>query len=230
MKLTAWLTALLAITFAGAPLVTAPFTGYREDQLPVPQLDPPIQPEGYAFAIWGVIYLWLIASTLFGALKRAEDPAWQATRPALIVSLLIGTFWLAIANASAFWATITIFAMLATTLIALRNSPIQDRWLLRSPIALYAGWLSAASFVSLGALLAGNAILTDAYGWALILIAAAALLAATVQWRELKAPEYGVAVAWAITAIAVKNSGAILILAAASTLIIAALALRSARA
>ena len=71
MKAAAWLTALLAITFAGSPLVTSPFTGFRADQLPIPQVAPPLQPAGYAFSIWGVIYLWLIASCIFGALVYA---------------------------------------------------------------------------------------------------------------------------------------------------------------
>ncbi|MEO1705503.1 MAG: hypothetical protein AAFR50_09245, partial [Pseudomonadota bacterium] len=130
MKAAAWLTAFLAITFAGSPLVTSPFTGFRADQLPIPQVDPPIQPAGYAFSIWGVIYLWLIASCIFGALKRADDPGWQATRPWLIVSLAVGTFWLGIANTSVLWATITIWIMLVTALGALLSSPATDRlWL-----------------------------------------------------------------------------------------------------
>ncbi|MEO0486051.1 MAG: hypothetical protein AAF092_09075 [Pseudomonadota bacterium] len=232
MKLMAWVVAALAITFAAAPLVTDPFTGFRADQLPVPQLDPPIQPAGYAFAIWGVIYIWLIVSGVFGALKRAEDASWQATRPWLIVSLAVGTPWLAIANTSAFWATVTIWVMLGTALAALLRSPRQDRLLLRAPLALYAGWLSAASFVSLGALLAGYGILFDALDWALTLTLAATMLAATVQWKEPRAPEYGTAVAWALTAIAVKNGDtqlSLALLAAVCASAMIALAIRSAR-
>ncbi|MEO1796543.1 MAG: hypothetical protein AAFR53_05965 [Pseudomonadota bacterium] len=230
MKAAAWLTALLAITFAGSPLVTSPFTGFRADQLPIPQVDPPIQPAGYAFSIWGVIYLWLIASCVFGALKRADDPEWQATRPWLIVSLAVGTFWLGIANASALWATITIWIMLVTALGALLSSPATDRLWLRAPIGLYAGWLSAASFVALSALLAGKGVLTDAFGWALILIPAACLLAMAVQFTARRAPEYGIAVAWALIAIVVVNDGTVAILAGLCAAAIAALALRSARA
>lgn len=226
----AWLTFLLSVAFAVSPLFTDPFTGFRADQLPVPQVNPPIQPAGYAFAIWGVIYLWLIASAGFGALKRAQDPAWQATRPWLIVSLGIGTFWIAIANASVLWATVTIWMMLATALIALVKSPVTDRLWLRAPLGLYAGWLSAASFVSLAALLAGNDVITDGYGWALILIPAAFLLAATVQISQTRALEYGLAVAWAFLAIVVANQGLVEILASVAAAFILILAIRSARA
>ena len=61
-QIIAVLTFILALAFALAPALTNPFTGFTADQLPVPQIDPPIQPAGYAFAIWGLIYLWLIAS------------------------------------------------------------------------------------------------------------------------------------------------------------------------
>ena len=228
MKTTAWLTALVAVSFFAAPLITEPFTGYRDDQLPIPQPDPPIQPAGYAFSIWGIIYLWLVASALFGAFRRAEDPAWHAARPWLIVSLAIGTAWLSIANTSALWATVTIFMMLASALMALARSPVSDRLLLRAPLGLYAGWLSAASFVSLGVYLAGNGVITDGYGWTLILIPVAAALAVAVQFRQLKAPEYGVAVTWALIGIVVANQGQIAWLAGVAAALIAVLAIRSA--
>ena len=66
MKLTAILSVVLCITFAGSTLVVPDFGGFDADQFPVPQDNPPVQPAGYAFAIWGVIYLWLIAGMAFG--------------------------------------------------------------------------------------------------------------------------------------------------------------------
>ena len=71
----AYLTLLLTATFVLSPLVTNPFSGFRADQLPIPQIEPPVQPAGYAFAIWGLIYSWLAISALFGVAKRAEDDA-----------------------------------------------------------------------------------------------------------------------------------------------------------
>ena len=69
-----------AVLFALSPLLTEPFSGFTEDQLPIPQMDPPVQPAGYAFSIWGVIYLWLIASTGFGLFRRDTDPRWSGSR------------------------------------------------------------------------------------------------------------------------------------------------------
>ena len=124
----ALLTLLFTITFLISPLFTEPFAGFRADQLPIPQTPPPIQPAGYAFAIWGVIYLWLIISAAYGLLQRADDPAWNRARPGLILSLALGTPWLWVANNSPIAATILIFGMLAGAIIALMTASKTDRW------------------------------------------------------------------------------------------------------
>ncbi len=84
--------------FGVAPFVTPPFTGYDPAQFPVPIDRPSIQPAGYAFAIWSVIYLWLIAHAVFGLWQRAADPAWDAVRLPLAAACLIGAAWLSIAG------------------------------------------------------------------------------------------------------------------------------------
>jgi len=68
------LTFAAALAFAVAPFVSEGFNGFAPDQFPVPQDAPPIQPAGYAFSIWGVIYLWLIVATGFGLVRRADAP------------------------------------------------------------------------------------------------------------------------------------------------------------
>ena len=81
-SLWAWAVALAALAFAAAPFLAEPFTGYTGDQLPVPQPDPILQPPGWAFSIWGVIYLWLLSGSLYGAL-RARDRKIVAFPPGL---------------------------------------------------------------------------------------------------------------------------------------------------
>ena len=89
-KMTAFATFALSLAFAASPVLVADFNGFDADQFPVPQDDPPVQPAGYAFAIWGVIYLWLIAGMGFGLLRRADDAGWQAMRGPLCLSLAVG--------------------------------------------------------------------------------------------------------------------------------------------
>jgi len=199
--------ALLVVTaaFAIAPAVTSPFSGFTATQLPVPQIDPPIQPAGYAFAIWGLIYGWLVVSAIFGVWKRRLDDGWHHARLPLLVSLAIGVPWLAIAGASAIWATITIALMAIFAIAALFRAPQADRWWFQAPVGIYAGWLTAATFVSIGSTMAGYAVLTDAQGWAYIGITAALIVALLVMRAKPSAPEYGLTVVWALVGIIVFN-------------------------
>ena len=203
-KSLAYLTLILSIAFASAPVFSGDFTGFSADQLPVPQIDPPVQPAGYAFAIWGPIYAWLVASAIYGVIRRPIDPDWSEARVPLCMSLGVGVPWLVIAQISAIWATITIIIMAATAIAALHRTPVRDRWWLRAPIALYAGWLTAASFVSLATTLAGYDVLLDAYGWALAGIAGA-LTVAIASYRRTASPVYFASIAWALIGIVVAN-------------------------
>lgn len=201
------LTFVVTATFVVSPALTRPFSGFRADQLPVPQIDPPIQPEGYAFAIWGLIYAWLVVSAVYGLIKRSNDAAWNKARKQLILSLAVGTPWLAVANASAIWATVLIFIMAATAIAALLRAPQEDQWMLKVPVGIYAGWLTAASFVSLGSTSAGYGIATDAQGWAYLGIIGALIVATPVLLRAV-APSYGLTVVWALVGIIVANGTA----------------------
>lgn len=203
-KRTAFLALLLAMAFALSPLVVADFDGFDADQFPVPQNDPPVQPAGYAFAIWGIIYLWLIAGLGFGVLRRSEDAAWHAMRIPLCASLAIGTVWLAVAVRSPVWASILIWAMLLTALLALFRAPKIDIGWAALPVGLYAGWLSAASSVSLGLLTAGYGVL-DASTAALVFVFLALVFSSAIQSTLRRAPTYGLAAIWALIGIVVHN-------------------------
>ena len=202
------LTLVFTATFVISPAITDPFSGFRADQLPIPQIDPPVQPAGYAFAIWGLIYAWLVISAIYGIIKRADDAAWNDARKPLILSLAVGTPWLAVANASAVWATILIFVMAATAIAAMLRAPTDDHWWFRTPVGIYAGWLTAASFVSLGSTAAGYGVVTGALGWAYLGIIGALLVTGSVLALRSVIP-YGLTVIWALVAIIVANGAEI---------------------
>ncbi len=226
----AWITLLVTLTFVGSSFVT-PFSGFEPDVFPVPQDNPPAQPAGYAFSIWGVIYLWLIASAVFGVSKRAADPAWSKVRGPLIGSLAIGTFWLAVATKSPIGSTIMIWLMFGLALWALLRTPDTDRLWLRTPIALYAGWLAAASSVSIALVGAGYGIAFDGVVWAFVVTVGATLLAVTIIRQNTHIAEFGIAVVWALIAIAVKSANddtALAIVAGGCAMIVAGVAVLAA--
>ncbi len=222
-----------AVTFGIAPQLTSGFGGFDPDLFPIRQDSPPVQPATYAFAIWAPIYVWLLVHAGFGLLRRAEDRGWGAGRWWLIASLGVGATWIAVANANAAWATVLIWAMLVGALGALWLSPAgRDRWLAQAPVAIYAGWLTAASWVAVGFMLGGYGVLPEDWAAALCLLAAFGM-AAAVQTALPRAPEYGAAVIWALVAVAVANTGAtwpVAVLAGLGALGMAGLAVRGLRA
>jgi hypothetical protein len=216
MKTNALILLIATLAFGVAPFVTPPFTGYDPAMFPVDIVRPAIQPAGYAFAIWSVIYLWLIAHAVFGLWKRAETPAWDAIRLPLSVAVGVGAVWLWIAGQSAVWGTVTIWIMAAGAIAAfLRADPGTDRWLLSGPTAIFAGWLSAASAVSTGVLVAGYGVLSNT-GAALAMLALVLVLALVVQSRKPRMPVYGLTVIWALGGVIAANWGDQMVVAGAA--------------
>ena len=224
---------LMALAFGLSPLLTPDFRGYDATQFPVRLDAPAILPAGYAFAIWGLIYLWLFAHAGFGLWQRAEDPVWDRTRLPLLGSLAIGAIWLAVAVQSPFWASLLITLMAAGALVALARAPARpDRWLLLAPLAIYAGWLSAATGVSWGVLMAGFGVMPDT-GAALLMLTLVLGLVLTMQLWLRRAPEYGLTVIWALVAIIVRHGETNLTVsafAALAILLVGGAAWRAARA
>ncbi|WP_037262269.1 tryptophan-rich sensory protein [Roseivivax halodurans] len=204
-KLWALAAFVAALAFAASPFLAPGFKGFEPTQFPVPQVDPAVQPAGYAFSIWGLIYVWLLLGTGYGLWKRADDPDWAPMRPALVASLAVGALWLPVAEASVPLATLLIWIMLGTALVAVMRAGDTDRWWQLAPVAIYAGWLTAASSVSIGLVLAGYGILPETPA-ALLALVLALRIAVTVQYRLHRAPEYGITVIWALAAVIVANA------------------------
>jgi len=198
------LTFLAALAFAGSPFLSSGFNGFTADQFPVPQRDAPIQPSGYAFSIWGLIYLWLIVGTGFGAVARARSDDWQAARLPLLISLGVGSFWIAVAQVSVIWATVMIWVMLITALAALARAGRNNRWLQREAMGAYAGWLTAASSVSIGLMLAGYGVTSQTVAAAIGLVLALGIAAAMQKARP-DSLAYPGAVIWALVGVIVAN-------------------------
>jgi len=193
------------VFFVLSPLLGGGFSGFEPGQFPVPQDNPQVQPAGYAFSIWGLIYVWLLVSAGMGLFLRAKDTAWEPARLPLILSVGPGAAWIGVAHLSPLWASLLLFWMLAMALWALARTPRADRWLYQAPVALYAGWLTAASWVSVGLLGAGYGIAFGEVVWALIAMAGALVTGVLVLVALNRAPEYGAALVWALVGIVVAN-------------------------
>ncbi|MAM62395.1 hypothetical protein [Maritimibacter sp. UBA3975] len=226
MRAKAILLFVAAVAFALGPFMVPGFGGFDPELYPNPQVDPPVQPAGYAFAIWGPIYIWLVASTAYGLFKRHDVADWDPMRLPLLISLVIGTAWLPVAMISPIWATILIFAMLIPAALAMHRAPKRDRWWAVAPVAFYTGWLTAASFASLGLTGAGFGLVLGEVGWALVCIPLALLTAFLIHAGRREEWVYFLSVIWALVAIAVKNWGDVWSVTAAASVGIAILSWR----
>lgn len=202
----AYLVLIAAVAFAIAPFLSPEFGGFDPERYPIPQNNPPVQPAGWAFAIWGLIYLALIVHAGIGVFRHKDDAIWDRGRIALFISLAVGSIWLPVALISPVWATIMIWVMLISVLVSLyQTQSAKPAWSATWPVALYAGWLSAASFVSIGLLLAGYGVTSEVTAAIIALVLAVAF--ALYHFHRLGHWSYGAAVAWGLMGIAFANLG-----------------------
>jgi hypothetical protein len=199
------------------------------------QGDGTLRAAGYAFSIWGLIYLGLAIFAVYQARAR-ETAALKAIRwPAAIATLACG-LWIVAASANLMWATVIIILVAAVAAIAglLRAAPLaagRDGAFAIVPVALLAGWLTVAAPLNLITVLtAMNLIPTHAMGLsALAGIAVTLLVAAAVTGRS-HVWAYPLPTAWGLAAVYVAErldkpavawaaAGAALVLAAASVVV-----------
>lgn len=192
-----------------------------------------ITPAGYAFAIWSLIYFGLIVFSIYQALpKNAER--FRHIRSTYILSCAVNCAWLYFWHQEAILtATAIIFGLLGTLAFInaklIKTETTGEFWMAKFPFSIYFGWVTAASIVNATiALVYLNVQVSDVNA---VRIGAALVLGATalgiIIRFKLNNIFYPVAIAWALTAIAVEQSGQTLIVAAAAVsvniLIIAAL-------
>ena len=96
----ALLVLVLSLGFALSPGLSGGFAGLSPVQFPLVHAFWPAQPLPAAFAIWGPIFLLLIAGAGYGLWRHRRDAEWQAMRLPLAVSLGLGGFWIAVANSA----------------------------------------------------------------------------------------------------------------------------------
>ncbi|MDQ3712798.1 MAG: tryptophan-rich sensory protein [Acidobacteriota bacterium] len=192
-----------------------------------------ITPADYAFAIWSLIYLGLIAFSIYQALP-SNATRFRSVRTIYILNCAANCAWLY------FWhqemmliCTAIIFLMLGT--LAFINVKLQttdsleEFWLAKFPFGLYFGWITVATILTVAiALVSLNFQTTDSLAVILsaVLVLVATILGVVIRFKLINV-FYPLAIAWALTAIAVKQSGQTFIVASAAVgvivLLIAAL-------
>ena len=188
-----------------------------------------VTPAGYAFSIWSLIYLGLIAFSIYQILP-VNLPRFRSVRSFYIGSCALNCAWLYFWHreqiALCFVVMVALWATLAMICYQLRESEsLRDTWIAKAPFGLYFGWVTAAMFVNLAIVLKFQNVAlspTTETVLAVILILVAAGCAIVVRLK-LTNYFYPLAVAWALTAIAVKQSGHTAIVVASAIGVVACL-------
>ena len=173
--------------------------------------DATLKVAGYAFAIWGVIYLWLLVYAVRQALPQTGESllihrfGW----PSVAALLGIGCWVIAAAFDQEMATIVLIFGALAALLIpllgnagAIRALPRgdRDRWMTVWPLAMLAGWLTVAAPLNLITVATGDGGLPDMLSptvWASLAVVVVAAVALGVTQR-LRTLAYALPVAWGL--------------------------------
>lgn len=178
-------------------------------------------PAGYAFSIWGLIYLLLLGFVFYQArslfVKVRDDAFVLRTGWWFILSCVANSLWCYLfAGDYILASTFLIFFMLFCLLqIVLRNAmelwdaPISVIVFLWWPFVIYSGWLTVACIANVTLYL--TKIGWDGFGiapeiWTLIMISVATTVNLIVTWKR-NMREFALVGAWALIAIAAANTG-----------------------
>jgi benzodiazapine receptor len=198
-------------------------------------------PAGYVFAIWGVIYVGLIAFGIYQALPaQRSHPALRRAGWMLTLGCVANVAWIFLWHYNIFPLTLVAMLVLLLTLIASyltlgigrAKVPAAERWTLHVPISIYLGWITVATIANVTALLylaiAGGldkgvpvtAVSLLGIGpetWTAIILVVAAVIASTVVYTR-RDIAYGLVVVWAFIGIAVKWPAVLLVAGAAGVM------------
>jgi hypothetical protein len=175
-------------------------------------------PAGYVFSIWFVIYVGLIAFTVFQALPGQRDnPYLRRIGYLYALSCAANVAWLFLWHYQVF--ALTLVAMLALLLlltaiylglgIGQARVVALEKWLIHVPFSVYLGWITVATIANVTSLL--DYLGWNGWGiapqtWAVIMLVAATAIAAAVSLTRGDVA-YVLVIVWAFVGIATKHAG-----------------------
>ena len=181
-------------------------------------------PAGYAFSIWGIIYLGLLGFVFYtGSSLFKKNPDHDNLDNDLV--LKIGWWFVISCIGNSFWIIAWLYGYIGITVILmlivlfsllkiiintrmeLDFHPIKKYVFIFWPFAIYAGWITVALIADIAAWL--TKINWDGWGisqitWTIILIIIAGLINVFMIWKR-NLREYALVGVWALVAIAIAN-------------------------
>lgn len=182
-------------------------------------------PAGYAFSIWGLIYLGLLAFVIYMATgihkERQGGAVLLQVKWWFVVSCLANSLWVVAWLYDYIGLSVVLMAVIFISLLniiigtgaVVVQASLKKYLLVFAPFSLYFGWISVAFIANMAAYLTATG--WDGWGipainWTVIMIAVAGLVNVFVIWtRNLYL--FGAVGIWAILAIAAANEAGLII-------------------
>ncbi|MGZ8523622.1 MAG: hypothetical protein ACXWV1_04295 [Chitinophagaceae bacterium] len=176
-------------------------------------------PAGYAFSIWGLIYLGLFAFVIYQGrslfTKMADDRIVLKIGWWFVVSCISNCLWVLawLYDYTGVSVLIMLSLLFSLTRIIVKLNMEREKVQLKEsvfawwPFAIYSGWITVALIANVAAYL--TKIQWGAWGisetsWAIIMICIAGVINLFVTWNR-NMSEFALVGAWALVAIAVAN-------------------------
>ena len=175
-----------------------------------------ITPAGYAFAIWGLIYLGLISLGVYQVLpKNKENDYLDKLGYYLVISSLAQSVWVFLFLSRLFVlstvAMVTILIPLVLVYldlnISLKSRSKQDKWFVNFPISVYFAWITVATILNVASALFW--VKWSGFGlshvvWTTIIIVVAAIVGILIRITRQDKVYSGVFI-WALVAIMMRH-------------------------
>lgn len=178
-----------------------------------------ITPAGYAFSIWGFIYLAMFVFCIYHLREAFKKESTADFIPKIgwwfIIANLANAAWVVAFTSNMIGLSVLIMIILFIALLKVVININMEKWDAPVPIiayiwwpfSLYFGWINMAVIANISAWFVsvgwdGNPL--DPVSWAIIILIVAAIIFITMTWtRNMR--EYASVGAWGIIGVAVKN-------------------------
>ena len=177
-----------------------------------------ITPAGYVFSIWGIIYILLAAFVIYQALPSQKEKEYTKKIGWLFVlSSTANIVWIFLWQYQILSASVILIFLLLATLIAIylrlnigkSTVSLREKLAVHMPFSVYLGWITIASIANVAVFLVsekwdGLGISPETWATLIIIVALVITLLVLATRKDIA---YGLVIAWALTGIAVNQSG-----------------------
>jgi tryptophan-rich sensory protein len=192
-----------------------------------------VTPAGYAFSIWGIIFLGLLAYAVYQALpSQRENPRFRAAGWWVVLNAFCNAIWSPLFNNEQIGLALLVILVMLFTLVIIEQRLLArphvsvvapdldatlpesaatptETWLARIPFSIYFGWLTVATILNVAVYLKATEFSLMGLSeptWAMAVLVVGLVVGAFV-FNRYRSVAYILVFAWAYIAIAVEQQG-----------------------